>query len=62
MWAEGTCDGVITVVAVGEQGFGYDPVFVPDGSDRTYAEMTSDEKNAVSHRGRAFRALAELLR
>ncbi len=62
VWAEGTCDGVITVVAVGEQGFGYDPVFVPDGSDRTYAEMTSDEKNAVSHRGRAFRALAELLR
>ena len=43
-------------------GFGYDPVFVPaDGDGRTFAEMTADEKHAISHRGRAFRALAELL-
>lgn len=62
VWAEGTCDGLITASATGEQGFGYDPVFIPDGSDRTYAEMSRDEKNAVSHRGRAFRALGDLLR
>ena len=41
----------------GTGGFGYDPVFVPDGYSRTTAEMTPDEKDAISHRGRAFRAL-----
>jgi XTP/dITP diphosphohydrolase len=62
LWAEGTCDGVITRNAAGGAGFGYDPVFVPDeGDGRTFAELTRDEKNAVSHRGRAFRALARLL-
>jgi XTP/dITP diphosphohydrolase len=45
----------------GSNGFGYDPVFVPDGEDRTTAEMASEEKDAISHRGRAFRALAEVL-
>ena len=41
-------------------GFGYDPVFVPDDGDgRTFAEMSADEKHALSHRGRAFRGLAE---
>jgi XTP/dITP diphosphohydrolase len=62
VWAEGTCDGAITRQAVGAEGFGYDPVFVPDeGDGRTFAELTREEKNAVSHRGRAFRALARLL-
>ena len=42
----------------GSGGFGYDPIFVPDGEDRTTAEMSAAEKNAISHRGRAFRALA----
>jgi XTP/dITP diphosphohydrolase len=61
-WAEGTCDGVITTAPGGAEGFGYDPVFVPDGGDgRTFAELSRAEKNAVSHRGRAFRALATLL-
>jgi XTP/dITP diphosphohydrolase len=61
-WAEGTCDGTITWAAQGTEGFGYDPVFVPDGGDsRTFAELSIEEKNAVSHRGAAFRALAELL-
>lgn len=46
----------------GEGGFGYDPLFVPEGDDRTAAEFTADEKNDVSHRARAFRALAAVLR
>jgi XTP/dITP diphosphohydrolase len=62
VWAEGTCDGTIAPAARGERGFGYDPVFVPDeGDGRTFAELTREEKNAVSHRGRAFRALGRLL-
>jgi XTP/dITP diphosphohydrolase len=62
VWTEGTCDGVITSERRGPHGFGYDPVFVPDeGDGRTYAELLVEEKNAVSHRGRAFRALADRL-
>jgi XTP/dITP diphosphohydrolase len=45
----------------GGNGFGYDPIFVPDGESRTTAEMGPAEKDAISHRGRAFRALAEVL-
>lgn len=60
--AEGVVDGVITEAARGDGGFGYDPVFQPDeGDGRTYAELTLEEKNALSHRGRAFRALATQL-
>ena len=59
VWAEGTCTGTITRDARGERGFGYDPVFVPDGETRTFAEMSKADKNAVSHRGAAFRALAD---
>ena len=58
VWAEGTCAGTITREARGESGFGYDPVFVPDGRSQTFAEMSKAEKNEVSHRGQAFRALA----
>ncbi|HEX3621818.1 MAG TPA: RdgB/HAM1 family non-canonical purine NTP pyrophosphatase [Acidimicrobiales bacterium] len=60
--AEGWVDGHIAEAARGTNGFGYDPVFVPDGGDgRTFAEMTTAEKGGVSHRGRALRALkAEL--
>ncbi|HVX47083.1 MAG TPA: RdgB/HAM1 family non-canonical purine NTP pyrophosphatase [Mycobacteriales bacterium] len=43
----------------GENGFGYDPIFVPDGESRTTAEMSAQEKDAISHRGRAFRALSD---
>lgn len=46
----------------GQGGFGYDPIFVPDGDTRTTAEMSPAEKDAISHRGRAFRALAPHLR
>ena len=57
--AHGVVEGVIDGERRGEGGFGYDPVFVPDGGDgRSYAEMTLAEKSALSHRGKAFRALA----
>lgn len=61
--AEGVVDGRIAQEARGTTGFGYDPVFVADeGDGRTFAEMASAEKHAISHRGRAFRALAANLR
>jgi XTP/dITP diphosphohydrolase len=60
--ADGAVDGVIAEAPRGNGGFGYDPVFVPDGGDgRTFAEMSAAEKHAVSHRGRALRHLATLL-
>jgi XTP/dITP diphosphohydrolase len=46
----------------GTNGFGYDPIFVPDGGQRTSAELSAEEKDAASHRGRAFRALLPALR
>ncbi len=45
----------------GKKGFGYDPVFLPEGFDRTFAEMTAEEKDALSHRGKAIEKLAEFL-
>jgi XTP/dITP diphosphohydrolase len=62
--ADGICPGTISDAERGARGFGYDAVFVPDeGDGRTFAEMSDAEKNAVSHRGRAFRnLLAALLR
>lgn len=60
--ASGTCPGHLTEVPRGVIGFGYDPIFVPRGLDRTYAELTQDEKNSLSHRSRAFAALREVLR
>jgi XTP/dITP diphosphohydrolase len=60
--AEGLVEGTIAFERAGDGGFGYDPVFVPDGAGgRTFAELTLAEKQAISHRGRAFRALADLL-
>jgi len=56
--AEGRVEGHIAAQPRGKGGFGYDPVFVPVGETRTFAEMSPDQKNALSHRGRAFRALA----
>ena len=58
---EGIVEGHIADHESGCEGFGYDPLFIPDGFDRSFAEMTPDEKNAVSHRGRAVRKLAEFL-
>jgi XTP/dITP diphosphohydrolase len=58
---EGRLDGVLTRAPRGSNGFGYDPVFQPDGETRTTAEMDPAEKDAISHRGRAFRALAPII-
>jgi XTP/dITP diphosphohydrolase len=57
----GVCPGHIAPAPRGEGGFGYDPVFVPEGDDRTMAELSPGEKAAVSHRGRAARRLASVL-
>jgi XTP/dITP diphosphohydrolase len=59
IWAKGVCEGTIDLDPRGSGGFGYDPVFVPEGRDRTMAELTDEEKDRISHRGRAFRALRE---
>ena len=52
--AKGICPGKILTASRGENGFGYDPIFQPEGYDRSMAELTMDEKNAISHRGRAL--------
>jgi XTP/dITP diphosphohydrolase len=61
LWAEGECEGTIVATTRGAGGFGYDPSFVPTGESRTMAELTDDEKDAISHRGRALRALRTVL-
>ncbi|SIT71982.1 RdgB/HAM1 family non-canonical purine NTP pyrophosphatase [Microbacterium sp. RU33B] len=58
---EGVWPGRLAREASGSGGFGYDPVFIPDGSQRSVGEWSAEEKNAVSHRARAFRALVPLL-
>ena len=58
MTAHGTLRGTLLDAPRGTGGFGYDPIFVPDGEGRTTAEMSPDEKDAISHRGEAFRAIA----
>ena len=59
--AEGYMYGTITEDWRGDRGFGYDPIFVPDGDTRTVAELTDEEKNAISHRGNALISLLEKL-
>ena len=56
--ARGETEGRIAATPTGTLGFGWDPIFVPDGFDRTYAELSATEKDSVSHRGRAWRRLA----
>jgi XTP/dITP diphosphohydrolase len=58
---EGIVEGTITHAPVGDQGFGYDPIFQPAGSTKTFAEMTMEEKNQWSHRARAVQQLVEFL-
>jgi XTP/dITP diphosphohydrolase len=58
---EGECRGNINYAPVGDMGFGYDPLFVPDGETRTFAQMELEEKKAISHRGNAIRALKKAL-
>ena len=55
---EGTVEGRIADEARGDAGFGYDPIFVPDGFEKTFGELTTEVKNTISHRGKAIRALA----
>jgi len=55
--AEGTVEGVLITVPRGTGGFGYDPIFVPLSSDRTMSELSPEQKDAISHRGKAFRAI-----
>ena len=59
---EGVVNGVITTERHGTDGFGYDPVFRPDGYDVTFAEMSLEEKNRISHRGKAVAELADFLK
>jgi XTP/dITP diphosphohydrolase len=58
---EGIVSGTIINEKRGKEGFGYDPVFIPEGKKQTFAEMELDEKNSVSHRARAFEKLREFL-
>lgn len=59
---EGVCRGQITTEEhSNREGFGYDPIFQPDGYEHTFAEMSMEEKNTISHRGKAIRALVEFL-
>lgn len=55
---EGICPGTIATAPRGTGGFGYDPLFIPDNETRCFAELTNDEKNRISHRGRALHAAA----
>jgi XTP/dITP diphosphohydrolase len=59
---EGRCDGAILTRPRGSGGFGYDPLFLASGHDRTFGEMSAEEKNALSHRARALQDAAEYLR
>lgn len=58
---EGIINGRITESPRGTDGFGYDPIFIPDGEDRTFAEMSSQQKNAISHRGRATKKFIDYI-
>lgn len=59
---EGIVKGQIAMAQTGTNGFGYDPIFVPEGESRSMAELSAEEKNEISHRGRAVRAFAKYLR
>lgn len=58
---DGIVNGIITEAPAGTDGFGYDPVFQPEGSELTFAQMSAEAKNAISHRGRATRQLIDYL-
>jgi XTP/dITP diphosphohydrolase len=59
--AEGVCEGTLSTAPRGSGGFGYDPIFVPESWERTMAELAPEDKDRISHLGRAFRALREAL-
>ena len=59
---EGIVEGVILTEKIGAEGFGYDPVFMPNGFSRSFAEMSAEDKNKISHRGRAVKKLVDYLK
>ncbi|NQD69148.1 RdgB/HAM1 family non-canonical purine NTP pyrophosphatase [Sphingobacterium shayense] len=59
---EGSIEGVIIDRLRGTSGFGYDPIFIPDGHDQTFAEMSAEQKNSISHRAIAVQKLADFLK
>ena len=61
MTAEGICNGHIAIEERGNRGFGYDPLFVPEGRDKTFSEMSEEEKNKISHRSNALKCLRNML-
>ena len=58
---EGKVNGTISTEILGEDGFGYDPIFIPDGYSKSFAQMTAEEKNKISHRGLAVKKLNDFL-
>jgi len=60
--ARGECAGTLLTAPRGSGGFGYDPLFVPDGTEMTFAEMSAEQKNRISHRARALARLREILK
>lgn len=60
--ANGICDGRIAQYPIGTQGFGYDPIFIPDGHKLTFGQLSAQEKHKISHRGRAFLQILPFLR
>ncbi|WP_312313498.1 RdgB/HAM1 family non-canonical purine NTP pyrophosphatase [Empedobacter brevis] len=58
---EGRVNGTIATEILGDNGFGYDPIFIPDGHTKSFAQMTAEEKNTISHRGKAVEKLNEFL-
>ena len=61
IYFEGSVEGVIALTENGSAGFGYDPIFIPNGFSRTFAEMTPIEKNSISHRAKAVAKLINYL-
>ncbi len=59
---EGICTGTLGEIPRGTHGFGYDPIFIPDGFAKTYAELTAEEKNRISHRARSFANMRHVLK
>lgn len=59
---EGICPGTLGETPRGTNGFGYDPIFIPDGFTKSYAELTAEEKNLISHRARSFAKMVKVLR
>jgi len=58
---EGRVNGTIATEIMGDNGFGYDPIFIPDGFSKSFAQMTAEEKNTISHRGKAVEKLNDFL-